>query len=152
MKTKTFHPKQKDIIRSWHMVDANGAVLGRMATQVVKMLMGKHKSDYSPHMDVGDWVVVINASKVSLTGKKSEQKIYYRHSGYPGGFKKIKFAKLLSEQPEKIIELAVSRMLPTNRLKSKRLRRLKVYAGETHPYREKFKSLSTKSKTNSKSK
>jgi large subunit ribosomal protein L13 len=127
---KTYQPKQKEIKRKQQVVDAEGRVLGRLATEIAGLLMGKHKATYSRHMDMGDWVVVVNAKKVKVTGRKSKQKVYYKHSGYPGGFKEVKFEKLKKERPERIIELAVKRMLPKNRLQSKRMARLKVFAGE----------------------
>lgn len=136
---RTYQPKHKDIKRNWHLIDAKGQVLGRMATGIVHLLMGKHKVKFSKHMDMGDCVVVINASQVELTGRKKFQKVYQKHSGYPGGFKKIKFAKMIDEQPEKVIELAVRRMLASNRLRDKRMRRLKVFAENKHPYQDKFK-------------
>lgn len=136
---RTYQPKAKDVKREWHLVDAKGKILGRMASDIVKYLMGKHKVIYAPHMDMGDYVVVINANEVAVSGKKEKQKVYYRHSGYPGGFKEIKYSKLKKEQPEKIIELAVRRMLPKNRLRDKRMVRLKVFAGEKNPYGDKFK-------------
>ncbi|KKQ51932.1 50S ribosomal protein L13 [Candidatus Woesebacteria bacterium RIFCSPHIGHO2_01_FULL_39_17] len=136
---KTYQPKAKDVKRGWHLVDAKDAVLGRLSTQVAIFLMGKHKPTYSNHMDMGDYVVVINASRIELTGKKPKQKVYRSHSGYPGGFKEVKFEKMIKEQPEKVIEHAVSGMLPDNRLKSDRIRRLKIFAGGEHPYVEKIK-------------
>lgn len=135
---RTYQPRHKDIRRDWHLVDAEGQILGRMATQVVRFLMGKHKPVYSTHMDMGDYVVVINAKKVELTGKKKSQKVYRKHTGYPGGFREIKFSKMITEHPERVIELAVSRMLPGNRLKKKRMVRLKIFAGEENPYKDKF--------------
>ena len=138
---KTYQPKQKEVKREWHLINAKSQVLGRMASDIVKYLTGKHKVNYVPHLDMGDYVVVLNAEKVKVTGRKEKQKIYYRHSGYPGGFKKIAYQKLKKEQPEKIIQLAVKRMLPGNRLKDKRMVRLKVVAGEKNPYKDKFKSL-----------
>ncbi|OGM13899.1 50S ribosomal protein L13 [Candidatus Woesebacteria bacterium RIFCSPLOWO2_01_FULL_39_23] len=141
MKTyKTYQPRQKDVIREWHLIDAKGAVLGRLATEVATYLTGKNKATYSNHMDVGGWVIVTNARDVILTGKKSIQKLYRSHSGFPGGFKEIKFEKMFAERPTKVIELAVSGMLPDNRLKSKRLARLKVYADEKHPYGNRFQN------------
>lgn len=137
---KTYQPKAKDIKRSWYLVDAKDRVLGRVSSETVKILTGKHKVDYVPHLDMGDYVVLINAKDVVLTGKKKKQKVYRRHSGYPGGFKEVKFKKLISESPEKVIELAVSGMLPDNRLKSPRMRRLKVVAGSEHKYEDKFKT------------
>jgi large subunit ribosomal protein L13 len=135
---KTYQPKGKDIKREWHLFDVKGEVLGRTATQIAKLLMGKHKATYATHMDMGDWVVVKNVDKIVLTGKKREQKVYRRHSGYPGGLKEIKVSKLLETRPERVLELAVSGMLPDNRLKSKRLRRLKIYSGDRNPYADKF--------------
>ncbi|KKQ97879.1 MAG: 50S ribosomal protein L13 [Candidatus Woesebacteria bacterium GW2011_GWB1_39_12] len=137
---KTYQPKQKDIKRNWHLIDAKNQVLGRLSTQVAMFLMGKHKPSYSNHLDMGDCVVIINAEKVELTGAKTKQKVYRGHSGYPGGFKEVKFEKLFSDRPAKVIEHAVSGMLPDNRLKSGRLRRLKVFSGVEHPYEDKFKN------------
>ncbi len=137
---KTFHLKEKEIKRNWHLIDAKEAVLGRMATRIATFLIGKHKPNYSPHLDSGDFVVVINAEKVKLTGKKPQQKLYRRHSGYPGGFKKITFAKMSNEHPERIIEHAVSGMLPENRLKKARMQRLKIVIGDKNPYQDKFKN------------
>lgn len=135
---KTYQPKQKEVKREWHLINAKSQVLGRMASDIVKYLTGKHKVSYVPHLDMGDYVVVLNAEKVKVTGRKEKQKIYYRHSGYPGGFKEIAYQKLKKEQPEKIIQLAVKRMLPGNRLRDKRMVRLKVVAGEKNPYKDKF--------------
>ncbi|QQG47810.1 MAG: 50S ribosomal protein L13 [Candidatus Woesebacteria bacterium] len=127
---KTIQPKKAEIKRDWHLIDANGKVLGRISTEIVKFLMGKNKLNYAPHMDMGDKVVVINAEKIVLTGKKEKQKLYRSHSGYPGGFKEVKFKKMKEDHPERIIEIAVKRMLPENRLRDKRLRRLFVFKGE----------------------
>lgn len=124
----------KTVDRKWHLVDATGQVLGRMATRIALLLMGKRKPGYSPHLDLGDFVVVINAEKVKVTGKKLKDKIYYHHSGYPGGLKQRTFKELLEKHPERIIELAVKRMLPKNRLGRKMLKRLKVYKGPEHPH------------------
>jgi len=135
---KTYQPKHKDIKRNWHLIDAKGAVLGRMSTEIAKYLTGKNKTEYSRHMDMGDYVVVINAKDVKITGKKYEQKQYFQHSGYPGGFKKVKYSKLIEENPEKIIKLAVKRMLPDNRLRDPRLKRMKVFAQEKHSYEDKL--------------
>ena len=136
---KTYQPKGKDIKRNWHLLDAKGKVLGRLATEIAIYLMGKHKENYANHLDLGDYVVVINASKVEVTGRKRQQKKYISHSGYPGGLKEVSFMKLITEQPEKVIEHAVAGMLPENRLKQKRMVRLKVFANENHPYSDKFK-------------
>ena len=138
---KTYQPKHKDIKRNWHMIDAKDEVLGRMSTKLATLLMGKHKPTYSDHMDMGDYVVVINAQKVKVTGKKRKQKVYQKHSGYPGGFKEVSFEKMITEHPERVIELAVSRMLPGNRLRDKRMRRLKVFAGADHTFKNKFEDI-----------
>lgn len=141
MKTqKTYQTKTVDVKRNWHLIDAKGKVLGRLASEIAALLQGKHKVVYTPHIDCGDYVVVINAKDIVLTGKKEEQKVYYRHSGYLGNLKEISVSKLRQEHPSKIIELAVSRMLPKNRLRSRRMRRLKISADETNPYEEKFKN------------
>ena len=137
---KTYQPKQKDIKRNWHLIDAKGEVLGRTASKIAQLLMGKHRPDYSDHMDMGDYVVVTNAKEVRLTGRKMDQKVYYKHSGYPGGLKEVKVKKLLKEQPEKVIEKAVYGMLPTNRIRRKRMRRLIIFAGKEHKYKDKFKN------------
>jgi len=137
---QTTQPKAKDINHAWHEIDANGMVLGRLSSQIAGLLMGKHKTNYAPHLDMGDWVIVKNAQTVKLTGRKDKQKVYYKHSGYPGGFREIKVEKLRAEQPEKIIEWAVKGMLPDNRLKDKRMARLKVFAGDKHPFSEKLES------------
>jgi large subunit ribosomal protein L13 len=137
---KTYQPKQKEVKREWHLIDVKGQVLGRMASRIAGYLIGKQKTTFATHMDMGDCVVVVNAKSVKLTGKKRKQKLYRRHSGYPGGFKEVKFEKLISERPEKVIEHAVSGMLPKNRLQKKRMRRLKVFAGSDHPYEDKFKN------------
>ncbi len=125
---KTFQIKEKQIKREDHTIDASGETLGRLASRVAILLMGKHKPTYTPHMDMGDTVTVLNAAKIVLTGKKISQKVYQKHSNYPGGFKEVAVSKLLKEAPTKVIELAVSRMLPKNRLQSPRMRRLTVKA------------------------
>lgn len=136
---KTYQPKQKDIKRQWHLVDAKDQVLGRLSTQIAGLLMGKGKAEFSTHMDMGDFVVVLNAEKVKVTGKKSSQKLYRSHSGYPGGFKEVKYERMMEKAPERIIEKSVSGMLPDNRLKKFRMKRLNVVVGETNPYEDKFK-------------
>lgn len=136
---KTYQPKGKEIKREWHLIDAKDKVLGRLATEASKYLMGKHKVTYSPHLDSGDYVVILNCEAVELTGRKKDKKVYQGHSGYPGGFKEISFSKMSKEHPERIIEIAISGMLPDNRLKRKRMTRLKVLIGERNPYEEKFK-------------
>lgn len=127
---KTYQPKQKEINKQQHRLDAKGRVLGRLATEVATLLMGKQKASYSAHLDSGDDVVVVNAAKVVVTGRKDEQKVYRSHSGYPGGFKEVTYKKLLKEHPERIIIHAVAGMLPKNRLRDKRLAKLKVFAAE----------------------
>lgn len=134
---KTYQPKQKDIKRNWHVVDAKGEVLGRISTKIAQLLTGKGKADFSRHMDSGDNVVVINAEKVVLTGKKAKQKVYRSHSGYPGGFKERSFEKVMKEHPERILEHAVSGMVPDNRLKPERMKRLKIVVGDKNPYESK---------------
>ena len=131
---KTYSPKAKDIERKWWVIDATDKTLGRMATHVASLLMGKHKPIYARHMDTGDYVVVINAAKVKVTGKKAEQKFYYRHSGYPGGLKSKSLEKLFSEDPTRVIELAVKGMLPHNNLGRAMFKKLKVYPGNEHPH------------------
>jgi len=141
---KTYSTKASDIKREWHVIDASDKVLGRFATQVASLLMGKHKPMYSPNLDTGDFVVVINAAKVQVTGNKMKQKLYYRHSGYPGGLKSISLEKMMQTHPTRVIEHAVKGMLPHNRLGAKMFKKLKVYAGDTHPHPTPTKSGSTK--------
>jgi len=136
---KTYQPKQSEVKRAWHLIDAKGEVLGRISTKIATLLMGKQKSTYSQHMDSGDNVVVINAEKIILTGKKSFEKVYRSHSGYPGGFKEVSIEKMMKEHPNRVIEFAVYGMLPDNRLKADRMARLHVTKGEKHKYNEKFK-------------
>lgn len=135
---KTYQPKHKDIRREWNLVDAKDKILGRMSTRVAHLLMGKSKAKYSRHMDMGDYVVVINAEKIVITGNKATQKLYYRHSGYPGGFKKILFEKLFEKSPEKVIAHAVSGMLPKNKLQKERMKRLRIVSGSENPYKSHF--------------
>ena len=127
---KTFQAKAQDIKRIEHVIDADGLPLGRLASKAAMLLMGKHKIDYTAHMDSGDKVIIKNAAKVALTGSKAEDKIYQKHSNYPGGFKEVSVKKLMLERPERVIELAISRMLPKNRLQDQRMRRLTVLKGE----------------------
>lgn len=131
---KTYQAKQDEIERKWFLVDAREKTLGRMASKIAHILRGKTKPVYTPHVDTGDFVVVINAAKVHLTGKKWKQKIYYHHSGYPGGIKSISAEKLRSQRPEEIIRKAIKGMLPKNPLGRKMFKKLKVYAGEEHPH------------------
>ncbi len=141
---KTYSTKASDIERQWHVIDASDKVLGRLATQVAGLLMGKHKPIFSRHLDTGDFVVVINADKVGVTGNKAKLKLYYRHSGYPGGLKSISLEKMMQTHPTRVIEHAVKGMLPHNRLEAKMMKRLRVYAGDTHPYRGQIKATSVK--------
>lgn len=131
---KTYSPKPGEIERVWHVVDATDLPLGRLASEVAQILRGKHKPIYAPHMDTGDFVVVVNAEKVAVTSDKSQSKIYYRHSGYPGGIRAETFESLLERRPEAIIERAVRGMLPKNKLGRRMLKKLKVYAGPDHPH------------------
>lgn len=130
----TLTPKAKDIERQWWLVDAEGMTLGRLATQVARILRGKHKPIFTPHLDTGDYVVVVNASKVTLTGNKADQKTYFRHSGYMGGERHIPFRRMVETQPERVIELAVKGMLPKNSLGRHIKNNLRVYAGAEHPH------------------
>ena len=130
----TFTAKPSDIYHDWFLVDATGKTLGRLATRLATILRGKHKAIYTPHMDTGDYVVVVNVEKIAVTGNKVKDKIYYRHSGYPGGIKSISFEKLQQEHPERILQLAVKRMLPKGALGSAMFSKLKVYAGVEHPH------------------
>nr|WP_304941223.1 50S ribosomal protein L13 [Thermosulfurimonas sp. F29] len=128
-------PRKEEVEREWYVVDASGKVLGRLASEIAKRLRGKHRPYFAPHVDVGDFIVVVNADKVRLTGKKWDQKVYWRHSGYMGGLKLRTARQMLQEKPEELIRLAVKRMLPKNRLGRKLLRKLKVYAGPEHPHK-----------------
>lgn len=134
MKKYTYSAKSSDNSEDWYIVNAQGAILGRLASLVASRLRGKHKPLFTPHTDTGDWIVVVNAEKVVLTGKKLEQKMYYRHSGYVGGLKAISAKKLLEKRPEDLIRFAVKGMLPGNRLGRKLFKKLKVYAGDKHPH------------------
>lgn len=131
---RTYSPKAGDIERRWHVIDAADVVLGRLATQVATLLRGKHKPTFAPHVDGGDFVIVVNASKVALSGNKRRDKMAYRHSGYPGGLKQVSYEELLTKRPERAVELAVKGMLPHNRLGRKVIKKLKVYAGPDHPH------------------
>ena len=131
---KTFVAKEHEVSKKWYLVDAKDKVLGRMATQIATQLRGKQKPIFTPHMDAGDFVVVINADKLVLTGKKWDDKIYYRHSGYIGGLKQISAKKLLEKKPEDLLRFAVKGMLPKNSLGRRQLKKLKIYAGSEHPH------------------
>jgi large subunit ribosomal protein L13 len=131
---KTYVTKEEDVQREWYVVDASGQTLGRLAARIASVLRGKHKPTYSPSVDAGDFVIVVNAGKVHVTGRKLDQKMYYRHSGYPGGLKEITLRNLLQQHPTRVIEHAVRGMLPKNRLGRQVFRHLKVYAGSEHPH------------------
>jgi large subunit ribosomal protein L13 len=131
---RTFSPKAADITRAWHVIDATDVVLGRLASQAAQLLRGKHKAIYAPHVDTGDFVVIINADKVAVSGNKREGKKLYRHSGYPGGLREQTVGQLLDSRPEKLVEKAVTGMLPHGSLGRQMARKLKVYAGPVHPH------------------
>jgi large subunit ribosomal protein L13 len=137
---RTYSTKVSDIERKWWVIDASGKTLGRLATEAATLLKGKHKPIYSPHIDVGDYVVIVNAAKIEVTGKKLTDKIYYHHSNYPGGLKSISLGKLLETHPTRAIEHAVKGMLPHNRLGSAMFKKLKVYAGSEHPHEAQVKA------------
>ena len=131
---RTYSPKASEIQRVWHVIDADGLVLGRVATEAARILRGKHKPIYTPHMDTGDHVIIVNADKVVLTAGKAEKKRVWRHSGYPGGIRSTSYADLLTTRPEEAVRRTVRGMLPKNRLGRQQLTKLKVYAGPTHPH------------------
>ncbi len=134
--TKTFLPSVKEVetTRKWHHIDATGQTLGRLATKIAVLLMGKHKKTYTPHMDCGDFVVVTNAGKIKLTGNKMEQKVYFSHSGYAKGAKETPVKRVLENNPTRVLELAVKRMLDENKLRAPRMKRLRLFAGEEHSF------------------
>ena len=134
MTVRTFTPKADGIDRAWHVIDASDVVLGRLASQAAILLRGKHKPIFAPHLDTGDFVVIVNAGKVALTGNKLEHKMAYRHSGYPGGLRSVAYSELMARNPERAVEKAVRGMLPKNSLGRQMLRKLKVYAGPDHPH------------------
>jgi large subunit ribosomal protein L13 len=134
MTVRTYSPKPGDVQRQWHVIDATDVVLGRLASQVAILLRGKHKPIFAPHVDTGDFVIVVNADKVALTGHKREQKMAYRHSGYPGGLRATRYSELLTRRPDRAVEKAVRGMLPKNRLGRAMIKKLKVYAGPNHPH------------------
>jgi large subunit ribosomal protein L13 len=139
---KTYSAKPTDIQREWHLIDASGQTLGRLATRVARLLMGKHKPMFTPNQDTGDFVVIINAEKIKVTGDKLEKKVYYRHSGYPGGLKRVPLEKMMNDYPIRVIEHAVKGMLPHTRLGARMFKKLKVYAGEHHPHLGQVKTAS----------
>ncbi|HJP33759.1 MAG TPA: 50S ribosomal protein L13 [Candidatus Latescibacteria bacterium] len=134
MTTKSYTPRAGDIERRWFVVDADGKTLGRLASQIAHVLRGKHKPTYSPHMDLGDHIVVINAEKVRVTGRKAEQKVYHRHTGYPGGLRTTTYEEMLNKHPERIIRTAVKGMMPNNILGRQMFKKLRVYAGPDHDH------------------
>ena len=131
---RTYQPKPGDVQRQWHVIDATDVVLGRLATHAARLLRGKHKAIYAPHVDTGDFVIIINAAKVALTGAKRENKIAYRHSGFPGGLRSVRYDDLLDKNPEKAVEKAIKGMIPKNSLGRQMLSKLKVYSGDQHPH------------------
>lgn len=131
---KTYHPKPGEVTHRWYVVDAQGKTLGRLASRLARLLLGKDKPEYTPGVDVGDFVIVVNAEAIDVTGRKLDEKIYYRHSGYPGGLKSLTLRQQLSKFPERVITLAVKGMLPKNRHGRRLLKKLKVYAGPDHPH------------------
>ena len=131
---RTYSPKPGDVQRQWHVIDATDVVLGRLASQAAILLRGKHKPMFAPHVDTGDFVIIINADKVALSGNKREAKMAYRHSGYPGGLRAVPYSELLAKQPERAVEKAIKGMLPHNSLGRQMLKKLKVYAGPNHPH------------------
>jgi len=139
---KTYSTKASDIKREWHVIDASDKILGKLATQAASLLMGKHKPIFSRNLDTGDFVVIINADKVRVTGNKAKQKLYYRHSGYPGGLKTISLEKMMQTNPTQVIKYAVKGMLPHTRLGASMLKKLKVYVGDSHPHLAQTKATS----------
>ena len=131
---KTYTARAEDMDQEWFLVNAEGKTLGRLASEIAQVLRGKHKPIYTPHLDCGDYVIVVNAEKVQVTGRKLDQKMYYRHTGYPGGIKSISLRNQLQKHPERVLQAAVRGMLPKNRLGRKMLKKLKVYAGDSHPH------------------
>ncbi|MFC1949674.1 50S ribosomal protein L13 [Chloroflexota bacterium] len=132
---KTYSTKASEIKHEWHLIDATDEILGRLSTRIAGLLMGKHKPIFTRHLDTGDYVVVINAEKIRVTGNKTRQKTYYRHSGYPGGLKSVSLEKMMQTDPTRVIEHAVKGMIPHNRLGAQMLKKLKVYVGDTHPHK-----------------
>ncbi len=135
---KTFMQRKEDVERKWHLVDVEGKILGRAATDIAELLIGKHKPTYTPHVDAGDFVVVINAKKVDLSRNKANKKVYRWHTGYPKGLREKKFKDMLADKPEEIIRRAVINMLPKNKMRQRRMARLKIYAGDEHPHQSQF--------------
>ena len=138
-KNKTFVQRKEDVVRQWHLVDVKGKVLGRVASEIARLLIGKDKPTFTPHVDAGDYVVVINATQVAVTGDKENKKIYYSHSGYPGGLKQVVYKELMANYPEKIIAKAVKNLLPKNKFQKLRMARLKIFPLAEHPFQDKIK-------------
>lgn len=138
---KTYAPKLTEIKRKWHVIDADGQTLGRLCSQVSKLLIGKHKAIFSPNIDTGDFVIIVNAAKIKVTGKKAREKIYYRYSGYPGGMREVTFAEMMQKHPERVIEHAIKGMLPHTRLGRAMYKKMKVYAGDKHPHQAQVAGL-----------
>jgi len=147
---KTYSTKPSDIKRQWHVIDASGEILGRLATRVAGLLMGKHKPIFTRNLDTGDFVVIINADKVRVTGNKAKQKLYYRHSGYPGGLKSTSLEKMMQTNPAWVIEHAVKGMLPHNKLGAVMMKKLKVYIGDTHPHQAQTRATANEAITKEK--
>ena len=143
---KTYQLKKNEIKREWHLIDAQDQILGRLATKIARLLIGKHKPTFVPHLDCGDYVVVINAAKIKVTGRKLKNKIYYRHTGYMGGLKEVRLEEMLAKDPTRVIWLAVKNMLPKNKLRKRRLKRLKIFAEENHRYQDKIQKPKTSSR------
>jgi len=143
---KTYSTKASEIERGWHLIDASDKILGRLSTQIASLLMGKHKPIFSRHLDTGDYVVVVNAEKIRVTGNKAKQKLYQRHSGYPGGLKSISLEKMMETRPARVIEHAVKGMLPHNRLGAEMLKKLRVYVGDAHPHQAQLNASSAGAK------
>jgi len=141
---KTYSTKASDIKREWHVIDASDKILGKLATQAASLLMGKHKPIFTRNLDTGDFVVIINADRVRVTGNKAKQKLYHRHSGYPGGLKSISLEKMMQTNPTRVIEHAVKGMLPHTRLGAKMVKKLRVYVGDSHPYLAQTKATSAR--------
>ncbi len=141
---RTHTVKKTEVQRTWHVVDASGRPLGRLGTEVATLLKGKHKPLYTPHIDVGDYVIVVNASKVRVTGRKASDKVYYRHSGYPGGLRSLRFEEMMQKHPTRAVEYAVRGMLPHNRLGRAMFKKLKVYAGPDHPHEAQVRAATGK--------
>ena len=133
-KMKSYMARPRAVERKWHLINAEGQTLGRLATEIARLLRGKHKPQYTPHIDTGDFVVVVNAEKVFVTGKKAEQKVYYRHTGYPGGLREMSYEDMLERKPTEVLRKAVKGMMPKTRLGRQQFKKLKIYAGPEHPH------------------